>query len=37
MRREIASDLADMLSNMDQEEADTVDATRRAMSCIPQS
>jgi DNA-binding MarR family transcriptional regulator len=37
MRREIALDLADMLSTMDQEETDTVDATRRAMSMIRQS
>lgn len=36
MRREIASDLADMLSHMDQEESDTVDATRRAMAALPQ-
>jgi DNA-binding MarR family transcriptional regulator len=35
MRREIAIDLADMLSNMDQEESDTVDATRRAMNTLP--
>jgi DNA-binding MarR family transcriptional regulator len=35
MRREIASDLADMLSHMDQEESDTVDATRRAMAALP--
>jgi DNA-binding MarR family transcriptional regulator len=35
MRREIATDLADMLSHMDQEESDTVDATRRAMASIP--
>jgi DNA-binding MarR family transcriptional regulator len=34
MRREIASDLALMLANMDQNEAETVDATRRAMSTI---
>lgn len=35
MRREIASDLADMLSNMDQEEAETVEATKRASSAFP--
>jgi DNA-binding MarR family transcriptional regulator len=35
MRREIATDLADMLSHMDQEESDTVDATRRAMAALP--
>jgi hypothetical protein len=35
MRKEISSDLANMLSHMDQEEADTVDATRRAMEYLP--
>jgi DNA-binding MarR family transcriptional regulator len=35
MRREIATDLADMLANMDQEESDTVDATRRVMAVLP--
>jgi DNA-binding MarR family transcriptional regulator len=36
MRREISADLATMLANMDQEEADTVEATRRAMGTLPQ-
>jgi DNA-binding MarR family transcriptional regulator len=35
MRNEIAGDLANMLQDMDQEETETVEATKRAMKILP--